>query len=68
MIERTKHLPHYKHEPGNSRSLSDNRVFSIYEDQSGELWVGTIGGGLNKFDPENETFTAIDMIPMTPGA
>ncbi|MGB5893505.1 MAG: two-component regulator propeller domain-containing protein, partial [Ignavibacteriaceae bacterium] len=48
---------HYKNDPDNSNSLSDNGVLSIYEDYSGNLWIGTYGGGLNKFDSENEIFS-----------
>ncbi len=29
---------------------------AIYEDRSGVLWVGTWGGGLNRFNREEETF------------
>jgi len=48
---------HYKHDPDNPNSLSTDHVFSIYEDRSGTLWIGTWGGGLNKFDREIEQFT-----------
>ncbi|MBT8385967.1 MAG: response regulator, partial [Ignavibacteria bacterium] len=47
---------HYKYNPDEPNSLSDNGVPSIYEDNSGNLWIGTYGGGLNKFDRENEVF------------
>ncbi|MBI5463603.1 MAG: hypothetical protein HY966_01460, partial [Ignavibacteriales bacterium] len=30
---------------------------TLAEDHDGTLWVGTIGGGLNKFNRESETFT-----------
>ncbi len=30
-----------------SNGLSDNRIYSLYEDSRGGLWVGTSGGGLN---------------------
>lgn len=48
----------FQHEPGNSQSLSENRVFFAYEAPSepGILWVGT-WNGLNRFDPEQGTFT-----------
>ncbi|WP_346880950.1 two-component regulator propeller domain-containing protein [uncultured Algibacter sp.] len=42
-----------KNEPKNKTSLSNNNVFSILEDATGNLWIATFGGGLNKI-PENE--------------
>ncbi len=47
---------HYKHDPGNPRSISDNKICGIYEDRSGVLWVGTQYGGLNRFDRSAGTF------------
>ncbi len=41
---------HYQHDPKDSYSLSDNSVGPIIEDRQGFLWIGTIAGGLNKFD------------------
>jgi DNA-binding NtrC family response regulator/ligand-binding sensor domain-containing protein len=49
----------YQHDPENPNSLSSNDILSIREachDSTGVLWIGTGGGGLNKFDPENDTF------------
>lgn len=36
-----------QHSPGDIHSLSDNHVYSIYEDKNGNIWVGTFGGGIN---------------------
>ena len=47
----------YKHDPGSNRSLIDNSVYSIYEDRSGIIWIGTYGSGLSRFDREVESFT-----------
>jgi PAS domain S-box-containing protein len=47
---------HYKAEPDNPSSISNSEVLSIYEDQSGVLWIGT-PGGLNKFDRKKESFS-----------
>lgn len=47
----------YVNDPGNPKSLSNNVVISLYEDSNETLWVGTWGGGLNKFDRKNEEFT-----------
>lgn len=66
----------FLHIPGNTNSLSDNRVISLYEDKSKRskdsliIWVGTIGGGLNKlvFETNNwnykvKHFTEKDGLP-----
>jgi len=50
-------LKRYVHDPNNKSSLSDDRTYTIYEDKSGTLWIGTFGGGLNKFDKRTEKFT-----------
>jgi serine phosphatase RsbU (regulator of sigma subunit)/ligand-binding sensor domain-containing protein len=47
----------YKHDPSDINSLSNNSIQSIYIDDNGILWLGTFGGGLNRFDSETETFT-----------
>ncbi|QTD37635.1 response regulator [Polaribacter batillariae] len=41
----------------NSLSLSNNNVTSLFEDAEGYLWVGTMHGGINKYNPITETFT-----------
>jgi serine phosphatase RsbU (regulator of sigma subunit)/ligand-binding sensor domain-containing protein len=47
----------YQHDPTNLNSLSNNSIQSIFIDDDGIIWIGTFGGGLNRFDPETETFT-----------
>lgn len=47
---------HYAHREGEITSLSSNHIYSIEEDDLGRIWVATYGGGLNLFDPSNETF------------
>jgi two-component system, sensor histidine kinase ChiS len=46
----------FKHDPNQPGSICDNFIQSIYEDDEGILWVGTFGGGLNRFDPKTEQF------------
>jgi signal transduction histidine kinase/ligand-binding sensor domain-containing protein/DNA-binding response OmpR family regulator len=48
----TGHFNHFVHEHGNENSISHNTVYSIFEDENGMLWLGTNGGGLNRFDPK----------------
>ena len=44
----------YRHDPDDPRSLSHDRVRTIYADRAGTLWIGTEGGGLNRLAPESE--------------
>jgi len=39
-------------------SISNNNIASVYEDENGIYWIATMGGGLNRFDPSTEKFTA----------
>lgn len=43
-------IEHYKNSPTDKYSLSDNSVYSIYEDAKHQIWIGTYGGGLNLVD------------------
>lgn len=38
-------------------SVNNNGINSIYEDPGGTVWIGTNGGGLNRYDPHSNTFT-----------
>lgn len=46
----------YRHDPNDARSLNDDWVTAVSEDESGVLWVGT-NTGLEEFDKESRTFT-----------
>ena len=43
---------------GEKGTLANSRVISLLEDSSKRLWVGTIGGGLNLYHWETNSFTA----------
>jgi len=45
-----------RHDPRDSNSISDNYVQVIREDDFGYLWMGTVGGGLNQYDPRTGRF------------
>ena len=46
----------YRHDPDNPASISCNMVSALLEDSRGNLWVGTAGGGLNRYDRNNDRF------------
>jgi ligand-binding sensor domain-containing protein len=39
------------------KSVNNNSIISIYEDVKGKIWMGTYGGGLNKYDPVTDSFS-----------
>jgi ligand-binding sensor domain-containing protein len=53
---RTDGFQRFLHEPNDPKTLGSNRVTTIFEDRQNRLWVGCWGGGLNRYDPENERF------------
>ena len=58
----------YKPSPEDPNSLSDGWIESLYEDRDGYLWVGTYQGGLNRYDPNTDTFTQFRHIPEEPSS
>lgn len=42
---------------GDSTGTNDGHIQYIYEDSEEILWMGTLNGGLNKFDPRSGKFT-----------
>ncbi|MBL0745795.1 hybrid sensor histidine kinase/response regulator transcription factor [Chryseolinea lacunae] len=46
----------YVNIPNHPGSLSNNSVYSVYEDLNGNLWVGTYGGGLNLMNKDRGEF------------
>jgi len=46
----------YSYIPGNLDGISSNSINSLYEDEEGFLWIGLVGGGLDRFDPVTERF------------
>lgn len=44
------------HDAANPKSLSNDAVTTIAQTPDGILWLGTYGGGLNRFDPSSGVF------------
>lgn len=45
----------FSHTTDNDNSISDNRIYSIYEDLEGFIWIGT-GNGVDRYNPSTQTF------------
>lgn len=52
-----------EHVEGSPNSLSGNSLTSILKDNSGLIWVGTLGFGLNRWDPLTRVFQSYRHIP-----
>ena len=46
----------YRHNPDDPASIGHNFTRTLIVDQSGVVWCGTWGGGLNQYDREKEAF------------
>ena len=58
----------YRNDPSDLTSLGGNQIRAIIEDPSGVLWIGASGGGLNKYDPETDTFVRYMYDPDNPNS
>ncbi|MBX3147701.1 MAG: hypothetical protein KF785_13125 [Gemmatimonadales bacterium] len=47
---------HREHDPRNDNSPSAGLVVSLAESGDGAVWIGTIGGGLNRWNRSTDTF------------
>src|ERR1700734_2452696 len=47
----------YKFDPRDPGSLNNNLCIALYEDHQNNIWVGTVEGGLNRFDRKTGKFT-----------
>ncbi|MDX9759713.1 MAG: two-component regulator propeller domain-containing protein [Bacteroidota bacterium] len=47
----------FRSSPDDSTALSNPNIWALYEDHAGTIWVGTEGGGLNRYDARRDHFT-----------
>lgn len=51
----------YMHDPGDTNSISDDRIVSLMKDSVGKIWIGTVNGNINRFDHQTESFRHINI-------
>ena len=57
-----------QHDPKDNNSISDNEVTAVIEDRSGAIWVGTLNGGLDKWDKTSGKFMHYQHDPKNPNS
>ncbi|HEV2480048.1 MAG TPA: two-component regulator propeller domain-containing protein [Puia sp.] len=56
----------YRHDAANPRSIADNQIKSIIEDDQHRLWIGTLGGGLCIYDRDHDDFLRLEDLGIHP--
>lgn len=57
---KTNKIDHHLNDPENDRSLSDNAVFTSYQDKTGVVWIGTYSMGVDYTMPGKVKFHTIE--------
>ena len=65
--KKTGEITIFKHDPSDPESISDNKVYSVFRDRSGNLWIGTFNG-LDKLNEKTEKFTHYRNDPNDPSS
>lgn len=52
----------YKPDQSNPRSLPNNFIQTLFNDQQNRLWIGTLSGGLALYDPIQDNFQRIPLL------
>jgi len=58
----------FEYDPEDSTTISNTSAGNIYKDHEGYIWVGTWGGGLNRFCPKTHTAIRYQPDPKDPGS
>ena len=67
----TDQVTTYSHDPDDPASVNTNTLFwsgktNLIQDRDGDIWLGTIGGGLNRFDLHTQRFAHYRHDPKDP--
>ncbi len=56
----------YKYTPQDTTSISDNSIWALCRDHYGDLWIGTMRGGLNRYLTPQDKFVHYSHDPNNP--
>ena len=59
---------HYLHDPQDPTSVNSNQIISLFEHSDGRIWVGTRDAGVNIYDPNTDSFSALGVQQGLPSA
>ncbi len=63
----TVRFRHFRHDPADSSTLTSDYVRFVHKDRAGVYWIGTQGGGLDRYDAAAGRFTHHRQTPGRPG-
>ncbi len=49
-------ITNLKNDPAREGTINNNFVRTIFNDKMGNIWIGTAGGGINKYSPHKKRF------------
>ncbi|PRZ01704.1 sensor histidine kinase [Marinilabilia salmonicolor] len=55
----------YEYIPGEENTLISSQISALYEDKRGYIWIGHEGGGLDRYNPETDSFENFNRTPET---
>ena len=59
----SKTFTHYQHNPADLETIGDNFLVSLHEDPERNLWITSVGGGLNILPPRSDRFVRVQYDP-----
>ncbi|MCJ7832881.1 MAG: hypothetical protein MUQ20_00655 [Deltaproteobacteria bacterium] len=48
----------YTYDPDDPGSLPDGNILALHEDRRGNIWIGTLAGGLSRLDKDTHRITS----------
>lgn len=61
-------MTHFRYNPSNQQSLSSNVLECLLLSKDGMIWIGTSDGGLNRYNPSDNTFSRYQNNPKDPNS